>query len=84
LPTDPRQLELDPFDLFLFDLDGVVTDTASVHATAWKRTFDSYLGASGRDLEPFDVARDYPRHVDGKPRLDGVRDFLASRDLSLP
>lgn len=84
MSTDPRLLELGPFDLFLFDLDGVVTDTASVHAAAWKRTFDSYLGTSGRDLEPFDIARDYPPHVDGKPRLDGVRDFLASRGVSLP
>ncbi|WP_091241582.1 HAD family hydrolase [Klenkia soli] len=67
----------------LFDLDGVLTQTATVHQAAWKRTFDEFL----RDRDP--GARefsdeDYQRYVDGKPRADGVRDFLASRDVELP
>lgn len=69
----------------LFDMDGVLTDTASVHAEAWKRMFDEYLRARlGPDAEPFDIARDYGQYVDGKPREDGVRDFLASRGIELP
>jgi beta-phosphoglucomutase family hydrolase len=69
----------------LFDMDGVLTDTASVHAEAWKRMFDEYLRERlGPDAEPFDVARDYGLYVDGKPREDGVRDFLASRGIKLP
>jgi beta-phosphoglucomutase family hydrolase len=69
----------------LFDMDGVLTDTASVHAEAWKRMFDEYLRERlGADAEPFDIARDYGLYVDGKPRQDGVRDFLASRGIELP
>ena len=69
----------------LFDMDGVLTDTASVHAEAWKRTFDAYLRErQGSDAEPFDLARDYGEYVDGKPREAGVRDFLASRGIELP
>lgn len=69
----------------LFDMDGVLTDTASVHAEAWKRMFDEYLRERlGPDAEPFDIARDYGQYVDGKPRQDGVRDFLASRGIELP
>jgi beta-phosphoglucomutase family hydrolase len=68
----------------LFDMDGVLTDTASVHSEAWKRTFDEFLrGHRGADARPFDQA-DYERYVDGKPREDGVRDFLASRGIELP
>lgn len=68
----------------LFDLDGVLTDTASVHRTAWKQMFDAYLEAKdGKDSRPF-TEDDYNRYVDGKPRQDGVRDFLASRDIHLP
>jgi beta-phosphoglucomutase family hydrolase len=66
----------------LFDLDGVLTKTAEVHARAWKRTFDAFLKARGE--QPFDLVRDYDEYVDGKPRLDGVRDFLASRRIELP
>jgi alpha,alpha-trehalose phosphorylase len=69
------------FDAVLFDLDGVLTSTAALHATAWKRTFDAMLAPWGQ--EPFDLERDYPDHVDGKPRADGVRDFLASRGITL-
>ncbi len=68
----------------LFDLDGVLTDTASVHSAAWKQTFDEFLRArDGDSFAPF-TAQDYDDYVDGKPRPDGVRDFLASRDIHLP
>lgn len=67
----------------LFDMDGVLTDTASIHARAWKETFDAFLREHG-DERPFDLARDYGEYVDGKKREDGVRDFLASRDIHLP
>ncbi|NUO98393.1 MAG: HAD-IA family hydrolase, partial [Nonomuraea sp.] len=65
----------------VFDTDGVVTDTARVHAAAWKHVFDTFL--HGRS-EPFDIRADYLRHVDGRPRLDGVRTFLAARGITLP
>jgi len=72
----------------LFDLDGVLTPTAAVHAAAWKRTFDAYLGERaarhGTVLVPFDIGSDYATYVDGKPRADGVRSFLASRHIHLP
>ncbi|HSK14999.1 MAG TPA: beta-phosphoglucomutase family hydrolase [Gaiellaceae bacterium] len=74
-------------DAVIFDLDGVVTDTATVHAAAWKRLFDGYLReraeAAGEPFRPF-TEDDYRRHVDGKPRYDGVRSFLASRGVELP
>jgi len=63
------------FDAVLFDLDGVLTATSALHAAAWKQAFDAVLG------EPFDAERDYLAHVDGKPRLEGVRDMLRSRGL---
>ena len=66
----------------LFDLDGVLTKTAEVHARAWKEVFDAFLKARGE--KPFDLVRDYDEYVDGKPRLDGVRDFLTSRGIELP
>jgi beta-phosphoglucomutase family hydrolase len=72
----------------LFDLDGVLTKTAKVHAAAWKEMFDTYLRArSKRTREafvPFDAHHDYDRYVDGMPRYDGVRTFLASRSIELP
>jgi beta-phosphoglucomutase family hydrolase len=72
----------------LFDLDGVVTDTARIHDEAWKHTFDTFLQArataSGELFQPFDEHDDYDRFVDGRPRLDGVRSFLASRGIHLP
>jgi beta-phosphoglucomutase family hydrolase len=72
----------------LFDLDGVLTQTAKVHAAAWKQTFDDYLRRRAADRgEPFvafDLVDDYDRYVDGKPRDDGVRSFLASRKIELP
>ena len=72
----------------LFDLDGVLTDTASVHKKAWKAMFDDFLrrraDRSGEDFVGFDVDADYLDYVDGKRREDGVRSFLASRDIRLP
>ena len=72
----------------LFDLDGVLTRTATVHAAAWKELFDEYLerraAETGEPFVPFDIDADYKRYVDGKKRADGVRSFLASRNLNLP
>ncbi|KMO95229.1 beta-phosphoglucomutase family hydrolase [Streptomyces roseus] len=72
----------------LFDLDGVLTRTAKVHAAAWKEMFDDYLrqraARDGSPFVPFDAVRDYDEYVDGRPREDGVRTFLASRGLTLP
>jgi beta-phosphoglucomutase family hydrolase len=69
----------------LFDLDGVLTDTAAVHAAAWKHTFDEFLSdRDGPGFQPFDSESDYERYVDGKPRSDGVRDFLAARGIKVP
>jgi beta-phosphoglucomutase family hydrolase len=65
----------------LFDLDGVLTDTASVHRAAWRETFDPFLAAHGATAFTDD---DYADYVDGKPRADGVRDFLTSRGIALP
>lgn len=72
----------------LFDLDGVLTQTASVHARAWKQMFDAFLKQraqkTGERFVPFDRVKDYDEYVDGKPRADGVRSFLAARSISLP
>jgi beta-phosphoglucomutase family hydrolase len=72
----------------LFDLDGVLTDTASVHKTAWKAMFDSYLRdqaqRTGDRFVPFDIDSDYLTYVDGKKREDGVRSFLEARGITLP
>lgn len=69
----------------LFDMDGVLTKTATVHAAAWKQMFDEFLQArDGPGFRPFDAVEDYQNYVDGKPRHDGVRDFLASRGITLP
>lgn len=72
----------------LFDLDGVLTDTASVHAAAWKQMFDEFLRAraerDGTPFRPFDVKDDYGPYVDGRPRLEGTDTFLRSRGIELP
>jgi beta-phosphoglucomutase family hydrolase len=72
----------------LFDLDGVLTQTAKVHAAAWKEMFDGYLreraDSSHSQLVPFDAVKDYDQYVDGKPRYEGVRSFLDSRGIELP
>ncbi len=76
------------FDAVIFDLDGVVTHTAAVHARAWKQVFDEHLQRrserTGESFQPFEIETDYPRYVDGKPRYDGVRSFLAARGITLP
>ena len=75
------------FDAVLFDLDGVLTDTARLHAASWKRMFDAFLRrraeATGEPFRPFEM-EDYGLYVDGRPRYDGVRDFLKSRGIELP
>jgi beta-phosphoglucomutase family hydrolase len=72
----------------LFDLDGVLTHTAAVHNAAWRATFDEFLrdrsDKTGEPFVPFDPEADYNRYVDGRPRADGVRTFLASRGVTLP
>jgi len=74
------------YDAVLWDLDGVVTRTADLHAQAWKRLFDEYL-EKNRDIDdyiPFDLISDYLKYVDGKPRYKGVKDFLISRGIVIP
>ena len=77
-----------PFDAVLFDLDGVLTSTAKIHAACWKSMFDDFLrkhaGSSQQPFTPFDTEDDYKRYVDGKPRYEGVRSFLESRSITLP
>ena len=76
------------FDAAIFDLDGVLTDTAGIHAAAWKAVFDAFLRKraerDGGSFRPFDVAADYLAYVDGRPRYDGVRNFLAARNIVVP
>ncbi|MDR3032848.1 MAG: beta-phosphoglucomutase family hydrolase [Kitasatospora sp.] len=78
----------DRIKAFLFDLDGVLTQTAKVHAAAWKDMFDDFLRAeavrTGGEFVPFDPVGEYDRYVDGRPRLDGTRSFLAARGIELP
>src|SRR3954467_7724646 len=75
-------------DTCLFDLDGVLTQTAKVHAAAWKQMFDEYLEGrakrTGEEFVPFDPRADYNAYVDGKPRYEGVQSFLESRRIQLP
>lgn len=75
------------FDAFIFDLDGVITQTASIHARAWKRLFDEFLSRraaqTGAAFVPFDLENDYRRYVDGKPRIAGVASFLAARGITV-
>jgi beta-phosphoglucomutase family hydrolase len=81
-------LDLSAYDAVLFDLDGVLTDTASLHAQAWKQMFDEFLerwaAAHEHPFVPFRVDPDYLRYVDGKPRFEGVSSFLESRRIVLP
>ena len=74
------------YDAILFDLDGVVTRTADIHAKAWKKLFDEYLKKKSEDeiFEAFDIQDDYLKYVDGKPRYKGIQAFLASRNITLP
>lgn len=88
-PT-PQTCRLPPetYDAVLFDMDGVITDTAEAHADAWKRLFDDFLKdraqRRGEPFQPFDADSDYRNYVDGIPRYEGVRRFLASRGIELP
>jgi beta-phosphoglucomutase family hydrolase len=88
LATGSRPRLPDGITACLFDLDGVLTQTAKVHAAAWKEMFDAFLRARatqlGQPFQPFDIATDYTAYVDGKLRPDGVRAFLASRGIVLP
>jgi beta-phosphoglucomutase family hydrolase len=72
----------------LFDMDGVITQTAKVHDAAWKEMFDEFLrdwsSSHNENFVPFDPVRDYDEYVDGKPRIEGVRSFLGSRGIELP
>lgn len=81
-------VDIGSYDAWLFDLDGVLTKTALVHATAWKQAFDEFLHEEGlrrgKAISSFDPGADYQRYVDGEPRADGVRNFLAARGITLP
>ncbi|MGB3223994.1 MAG: beta-phosphoglucomutase family hydrolase [Desulforhopalus sp.] len=84
----PTAINKTHFDAVLFDLDGVVTETAKVHAACWKKLFDEFLIEhaihTGQAFIPFDIAEDYNRYVDGKLRQEGVSSFLQSRRIQLP
>ncbi len=85
--ASPRQPNQQRLRAAIFDMDGVITDTAEAHAAAWKRLFDAYLeerSGKNADFAPFDADKDYRRYVDGKPRYDGVKSFLESRGIDLP
>ncbi len=82
------KLSIENIKACIMDMDGVVTDTADLHAKAWKQMFDDFLTARSRaenkEFEPFDIHKDYQDYVDGKPRYDGVESFLAARSITLP
>ncbi|RPF21367.1 HAD family hydrolase [Myceligenerans xiligouense] len=86
--TRHATLDLEAIDAVVLDTDGVITDTARVHAAAWKRAFDEFLRERGRRtgarLPSFDAEADYLRYVDGRSRADGARTFLGSRGIVLP
>jgi alpha,alpha-trehalase len=86
MPTEP--LNLGEIEAVIFDMDGVITNTAAIHAAAWKQMFDQFLSQHAKQyrgrFRAFDAERDYRRYVDGKPRYDGVKSFLESRGISLP
>ena len=87
-PTRKHPVDIGAYQAWLFDLDGVLTKTATVHAAAWKQAFDAFLAEesarSSRTFAPFDEAADYEQYVDGEPRADGVRNFLTARGITLP
>ncbi|MCA1787941.1 MAG: HAD hydrolase-like protein, partial [Desulfobacteraceae bacterium] len=86
-PTD-FALKKETCDGVIFDLDGVITQTAKVHAKAWKALFDTFLEKwaprENQEYIPFDADREYRTFVDGKPRHDGIESFLKSRGIDLP
>lgn len=81
-------IDVEHFDALIFDLDGVITQTASVHARAWKQLFDEFLARRATETDgafvPFDLEEDYRRYVDGKSRIAGVESFLAARGVTVP
>ena len=87
-PVSKCAIKREKYDAVLLDLDGVITNTASIHAACWKQMFDEFLQKRGTQrgeaFRPFDLDADYRLYVDGKPRFDGVRDFLRSRGITLP
>jgi len=86
--SDRLPITRERYDAVLFDLDGVLTSTAAIHAEAWKQMFDSYLSrranARGEPFRAFDIDTDYRLYVDGRPRYEGVQQFLQSRRIDLP
>jgi beta-phosphoglucomutase family hydrolase len=88
VPSDPGAVDLGAYAAWLFDMDGVLTKTALVHAAAWKQAFDAFLleetKRTGTTYVPFDAESDYEKYVDGEPRADGVRNFLKARGITLP
>jgi alpha,alpha-trehalase len=87
-PDNTVAIDAADFDAVIFDMDGVVTDTAQAHARAWKQMFDDFLQAraesGGDSFVPFDIEGDYLKYVDGKPRFDGAKSFFESRGIHLP
>src|SRR3974390_1844165 len=87
-PKSKCIIRREEYDAVLFDLAGVISNHAEVHAACWKKMFDEYLQnhatQKGEGFRPFDLVTDYRLYVDGKPRFDGVRDFLTSRGIQLP
>jgi beta-phosphoglucomutase family hydrolase len=87
-PATNPSVDLGAYEAWLFDMDGVLTKTALVHAAAWKQAFDAFLleetARTGKKYAPFDPESDYEKYVDGEPRDDGVRNFLAARGITLP
>jgi len=83
--TSLPEISGENFDAVLFDMDGVLTATAKLHAAAWKQTFDAFLKqraeARKETFIPFDIGKDYREYIDGKPRFDGVESFIASRGI---
>jgi alpha,alpha-trehalase len=81
-------IDAERFEALILDLDGVVTETASLHARAWKRLFDEFLARKaaqeGAAFTPFDLEADYQHYVDGKPRIAGLLSFLTARGVDLP
>jgi beta-phosphoglucomutase family hydrolase len=86
--ADRLEITRDRYDAVLFDLDGVLTSTAEIHAAAWKQMFDDYLRrratSRGEPFKEFDIGSDYRLYVDGRPRYEGVQQFLQSRGIRLP
>ena len=81
-------IDVSRFEALIFDLDGVITQTASLHARAWKQLFDEFLARRVTEADgtfvPFDLENDYRRYVDGKPRIAGLASFLSARGITVP